>query len=170
MSSSAPFPTPDRLYLTDDGCFPNSRHPLLIYRAALADDGDLAAAFEQHFAAHGWPPDWRDGIYDFHHYHSTAHEALGVAAGRARLLLGGPDGQIVEVRAGDALVLPAGTGHCALEQSADFLVVGAYPRGQRWDMMCGAASERPAALQRIAAVTVPDEAPLGGELRALWPD
>jgi len=164
---------PRSLHLQDDGRIPNSRLPVVIYADWLAGvrDGDVetvAAGFEKLFADHGWPPDWRGGIYDFHHYHSTAHEALGVVRGHARLMLGGERGAQVEVNGGDVLVLPAGTGHCALEQSADFLVVGAYPRGQQWDVMRGDPGERPAALQRIAAVPMPSDDPVGGSLLSLW--
>ncbi len=60
--------------LADDGTFPNSRLPLLLYPAVLDPaDPDPAAAFEQRFQANGWPGAWRNGVFGFHHYHSTAH-------------------------------------------------------------------------------------------------
>jgi uncharacterized protein YjlB len=164
---------PQTLQLGDDGRFPNSRYPVLIYRGWIdgARDEDseaLATKFEQCFAAHHWPPDWRDGIYDYHHYHSTAHEALGIVAGYALLMLGGEQGRRLTVSLGDVLVLPAGTGHCAIEHSEDLLVVGAYPAGQKWDVMRGDPGERDAALKRIAAVPMPADDPVGGTLLSLW--
>jgi uncharacterized protein YjlB len=164
-------PQPKSLLFADDGRIPNSRYPVLIYRGCFSGARGvdaMAGAFEQTFAAHHWLPDWRGGIYDYHHYHSTAHEALGIAGGYALLMLGGEQGERVEIRAGDVLILPAGTGHCALEHSADLLVVGAYPQGQRWDVMRGEPGEREAALLRIAKVPMPLDDPIGGALLSLW--
>ncbi|WP_250123845.1 cupin domain-containing protein [Chroococcidiopsis sp. CCMEE 29] len=65
-----------------------------------------------------------------HHYHSTAHEVLGISRGKAAVRLGGDArGQTFEVRAGDVIIIPAGVAHKNLDSSSDFLVVGAYPLG-----------------------------------------
>jgi len=67
-----------RYVLKDDGTFPNSRLPLLVYPGAVDAAGpDPAVAYERRFTANGWPAAWRNGIYGFHHYHSNAHEVLG---------------------------------------------------------------------------------------------
>jgi uncharacterized protein YjlB len=150
-------------HFADDGRFPNSVLPVVIYRSALLFEEASPEAMEALFDGNGWPSQWRAGVYDYHHYHSTAHEALGVAAGRATLQLGGPDGQSFEVSAGDVVVLPAGVAHCCLGADEAFLMVGAYPPGQDWDVLKGEEGERPEADDRIASVPVPKTDPVGGQ-------
>lgn len=144
----------------------NPQLPVLVYSNAIALEGDdPAALFEQTFSANGWPPQFRYHVYDFHHYHTQGHEVLGVAQGHARLMLGGPGGREVQVNAGDVLLLPVGTGHCSLESSSDFLVVGAYPPGQQGDICTDAPSAEQ--LQNLANLAFPQRDPVQGEHGAL---
>jgi uncharacterized protein YjlB len=161
---------PETFHFADDGAFPNSRLPLLLYRSAVTPVEASPEAMEQLFGGNGWPPQWRSGVYPFHHYHSTSHETLGIARGSARLMLGGPAGREVSVAAGDVVVVPAGVAHRRLEASGDFLLVGAYPPGMDWDLLKGEAGERPQADRNIEAVPMPESDPVrgrdGGLLRA----
>jgi uncharacterized protein YjlB len=154
----------------DDGSIPNSALPVLLYRGVLARDAG-AAAYEDLFAENGWLGAWRDGIYPFHHFHSTSHEVLGIAAGTANVVLGGPQGSRLELAAGDVVVLPAGTGHCNARSDPGLLVVGAYPHGMRWDLRRGDPAEHDEVVTNIARVPLPEGDPVGGRdgrLVELW--
>ena len=158
--------TIETLIFADDGTVPNNRLPLVVYRGALGDanvpGGDRASRCEQMFAANGWPGAWRNGIYGHHHYHSTAHEVLGIAEGSARVRLGGENGQSVELRAGDVVVIPAGVAHKREAASADLLVIGSYPKGQRPDICRAEPSAHDAAAGNVGRVPLPAEDPVTG--------
>lgn len=164
---------PEVLRFLDNGWIPNNqRLAVLVYRNAIRVQGpDPASRFEAICAQNGWPPQWRNGIYDFHHFHPATHEVLGFAGGSARLLLGGPApvGHEVKVQAGDVVVLPAGTGHCKLEASADFFVVGAYPPDE--DIGISRKALTATQMQMLEMVKFPLSDPLsgpGGALPKLW--
>jgi uncharacterized protein YjlB len=153
--------SPETLHLADDGAFPNNRLPVLIWRQGIpVSDRNGAETIERAFRDHGWEGTWRDGIFDFHHFHSDAHEVLGIARGSVTVQLGGPNGETVELAAGDIVLLPAGTAHRNLGQSRDLLVIGAYPPGQRPDMRYGDPAERPDIDERIDAVPLPGTNPV----------
>ena len=162
---------PEALRFGPSGRVPNSALPVLVHRGALPT-GAPAGDHEALFARHGWTNAWVNGVYAFHHYHSIAHEVLGICGGHATLRLGGDGGRDVAVAAGDALVLPAGTGHRRMAASADFRVVGAYPGGRDWDLVrADTASEDDVrrAVHAIRRVPVPDRDPVtGGSMAEMW--
>ena len=113
---------------------------------------------------------WRDGIYDYVHYHSRIHEVLGIALGKGRVRFGGSKGRIFTLKAGDVAILPAGTGHQRLSADEDFLVVGAYPPVGTYDE-CTEIEDRPRALKAIPKVPGPRKDPVygrDGPLLKLW--
>ncbi|PYK11465.1 MAG: cupin [Verrucomicrobia bacterium] len=163
MTDQQNFVQPEKLSFQDDGIFPNSPLPLLLYRHAIAIAAkDPGSIFEQRFAENDWTNSWRDGVYPFPHYHSTSHEVLGVYSGGATLRLGGVHGKNVEVHAGDVIVIPAGVAHQNVSAGDDFGVVGAYPEGRQWDLLRGLSGERPKADHNIAALPRPERDPLYG--------
>lgn len=149
----------------------NPNFPVVLMRSVLAADmPDMAEAFEKAFKAQAWQGLWWDGIYDYHHFHSTAHEVLGIAAGQVTVRLGGEEtGRNVDLKAGDLVVLPAGTGHKKLQASDDLLVVGAYPPGQEPDL-CRHIADDPGIVHRIAGLPAPRQDPFYGDgpLTILW--
>jgi len=143
----------------------NPRFDVLVYRGVSAVS-EGAEACRGLFSEHGWRGSWVDGVFDYHHFHSTSHEVLGVVAGAATLELGGPQGEAFEVAAGDVLVLPAGTGHRRASARDGFTVVGAYPAGQEdYDLLRSADD---AARERIASLGAPPDDPVGGEGVGRW--
>jgi uncharacterized protein YjlB len=161
---------PETFLFKDDGVIPNSRYPLLVYRKAFSVAGSAGASWlEDRFAANNWTNSWRNGVYPYHHYHSTSHEVLGIYSGSALLQLGGSTGQQTHVQAGDIIVIPAGVGHKKLESSADFGVVGAYPDGRSFDTLRGQPGDRPQADKNIAAVPLPATDPLLGKAGGVGP-
>lgn len=138
----------------------NGPLPALIYAAALT--GDENAAYSTMRDA-GWGGCWTWTVFDYHHYHPASHEALICVMGWARIHLGGPDGPIVDVSAGDAMILPAGFGHKRVASGDGFAVVGGYPRGQEAPAILradGPVSDR--VLAQIAATPLPETDPIFG--------
>lgn len=162
-------PEPQTFLFKDSGEIPNNPTlPLLIYQGGGSHDPDEVEAM---FERNGWRPAWRWSVYTYPHYHSTAHEVLGVYRGRAKIRLGHTAGQVFEVKAGDVIVIPAGVGHENLGASEDFHVVGGYPPGQVADQMRGRPGERPRADENISKVPLPETDPVfgrDGPLTRLW--
>jgi uncharacterized protein YjlB len=158
--------------LQDNGVFPNSRLPALLYKGVL----DIPLLFPATYVAHlfennGWSNSWDAGIFEYHHYHSITHEVLGIYSGKTTIQLGGEKGEQVTVEKGDVLVIPAGVAHKNLGGENDVGVVGAYPGGKDYDMNYGEQGERPGTDNNIKAVPIPEKDPVfrsENELIKLW--
>jgi uncharacterized protein YjlB len=156
--------------LAPSGAIPNHpRWPLLIYPQAL--EHPTAEAFEALFTRNGWPSAWRNGVFAFHHYHSNAHEALGVYEGEVTVQFGGEDGVEVAAEPGDVIVLPAGTGHKKISSRGALGVVGAYPQGAKPDTCMPPLARAAKNKQNVLQVGLPRRDPvhgLGGPLFEHW--
>jgi uncharacterized protein YjlB len=156
----------------DDGIVPNNRLPFLVYKGAIdVDSGHPEKTIEGLFGANGWGDMWRNGVYDYLHYHATVHEALGIARGHARVRFGGDHGKEIEIAAGDVAILPAGTGHQCVSASRDFCVIGAYPPGAKMHVTLPTPENHAKALKTIPAVRLPKSDPVmgaEGPLVRLW--
>jgi uncharacterized protein YjlB len=156
----------------DDGVVPNNPLPFLVYKGAIDVANDHPEkTIEGLFGANGWGDMWRNGVYDYLHYHATVHEALGIARGHARVRFGGDKGEEIEIAAGDVAILPAGTGHQCLSASRDFSVVGAYPRGPKMQVTLPTPENHRKALKTIPKVKPPNTDPVfgaDGPMARLW--
>lgn len=85
---AAAMPDPEQIFLEPDDGIPNSPLPVLIYRAACPEG---AAALEGLFLRNGWSGLWRDGVFDFHHYHSRATRCSASPPARRGLPSAGPE-------------------------------------------------------------------------------
>jgi uncharacterized protein YjlB len=150
--------------LEPDAEIPNNpRLPLLAYPGAVRLTGsDPASIFERLFEANDWVGCWRNGIFPFHHYHSTAHEVLGIYSGTAVAQLGGENGVTLTLAPGDVVIIPAGVGHKRLSSAGGLGVVGAYPSGQTPDMCRASAASCRRAAEQVARVSVPECDPVHG--------
>ncbi|WP_046179842.1 cupin domain-containing protein [Domibacillus tundrae] len=144
----------------DDGEIPNNaKLPVVVYAGVFADNpNDIEPVFNRN----GWTNSWVNGVFDYHHYHTNTHEVLGINSGTAVVLIGGEQGEQLELKTGDVIVLPAGTGHKRLKQSPDFSVVGAYPDGKSPNLKKRDPDVRAESLSEIANVSVPDTDPVFG--------
>lgn len=163
---------PLTIVFEDDGLVPNNRLPFLVYKATVdVGNGHPEKTIEGLFGANGWGAMWRNGIFDYLHYHSTVHEALGVSRGHARVQFGGERGKALKIAAGDVAILPAGTGHQLISASDDFCVVGAYPPGPPMEITRPTPENHAKALKTIPRVAIPRIDPVMGEdgpLVRLW--
>jgi len=150
--------------LMDDGTFPNNASlPVLHYKNVMDIQDNDPASFAIHILEkNNWMPVLVNGLYTYHHYHSSTHEVIVVYSGNAKVLLGGPEGVIVNLQKGDVLVLPAGVAHKNIGCSNDFKCLGAYPKGQQYDINYGYITDRPGADIKIENLSLPESDPVFG--------
>ena len=122
--------TAERVWLgaASSNCFPNNAaFPLVVYRGVYdrARDGDGAALVAARRT--GFTPPWRGVVFGYHHYHSTAWEALLCVAGGADVQWGGPSGPTLALRCGDVALVPPGVAHKQLRSEGGFALLGSYP-------------------------------------------
>jgi uncharacterized protein YjlB len=158
--------------IPENGTFPNnSRLPVLIYKGVLElPDEEPEKVIEHIFESNKWSNAWTNGIYDYHHFHSIAHEVLGVCCGYCYVMLGGPDSKKFTLEKGDVIIIPAGVAHKNIGSSDDFKCVGAYPGGADYDIKKGKAEEKAEAKKNINKVPFPEKDPVYGKgpLQRLW--
>lgn len=172
MSVVRDYAEPLAIVFEDDGLVPNNILPFLVYQGAVTlDPKQPEQTIENLFETNNWGGTWRNGVYDYLHYHATVHEVLGVARGHARVRFGGDHGQELDIKAGDVAILPAGTGHQCITASDDFCVIGAYPPGSRMEITRPTPENHAKALKTIPNVARPPADPVTGKhgaLMRLW--
>lgn len=172
MSVVRDYAEPLAIVFEDDGLVPNNILPFLVYQGAVTlDPKQPEETVENLFETNNWGGTWRNGVYDYLHYHATVHEVLGVARGHARVRFGGDHGQELDIKAGDVAILPAGTGHQCITASDDFCVIGAYPPGSRMEITRPTPENHAKALKTIPNVARPPADPVTGKhgaLMRLW--
>jgi uncharacterized protein YjlB len=157
-------------HLEPAGAIPNHPHwPLLLYPRAVAIEGaDPAARFEELFGRNRWPAAWRNGIFPFHHFHTNAHEVLGVYSGEVTVLFGGEGGVLLTAQPGDVIILPAGTGHKRMSLRGVLGIVGAYPAGQAPNMRTPLLSSLAGSAKDVVRVPLPELDPVYGRAGQLF--
>jgi len=154
-------PTIITFYFNNDGVIPNNTLPVLMYKNGLNDA--VQADLESTFKKNGWTNNWKDIILPYDHFHSNTHEVLGLIKGKARLMMGGKNGQEVIVERGDVIIIPAGVGHYSLDNSIEYQFVGGYPNGANWDIKVSLKENEATIMEEIANIPIPNTDPIFGE-------
>jgi uncharacterized protein YjlB len=150
--------------IPDNGIFPNSVLPVLLYKAVFHLPNDHSpGVMETVFENNGWFNSWRNGMFTYNHYHSITHEVLGIYCGECHVSLGGDSGIQLFLEKGDVLLIPAGVAHKNIGASTDFKCIGAYPGGKDFDINLGKSGERPGTDKNIKKIPVPKLDPVYGK-------
>jgi uncharacterized protein YjlB len=147
---------------TDDGIIPNNALPIILYPNVI-DLADCSDWLEKTFIKNNWLNNWRDIVLPYDHFHSNTHEVLGLGWGSVSLKIGGANGQVFHLSAGDVVIIPAGVGHYSVSEHSNYQMVGGYPNGHAWDLKTGLEpGERAQILQAISEVKLPEKDPIFG--------
>jgi uncharacterized protein YjlB len=147
----------------DDGIIPNNALPVIHYPNVI-DLANCSDWLEKTFIKNNWLNNWRDIVLPYDHFHSNTHEVLGLGWGNVSLKIGGANGQVFHLVAGDVVIIPAGVGHYSVSEHTNYQMVGGYPNGLEWDLKTGLElGERTQILHAISAVEMPDKDPIFGE-------
>lgn len=153
-----------RMKIASDKPFPGNDIELRLYRAVFSKTQiGIRKKFSDLFSHNGWSVPWVNGVYGFHHFHAEAHEVLGCAAGWVLVQMGGSNGPKIRLEAGDAVLIPVGVAHKAIDHSTDYSILGSYPQGQEPDLRRGDPHEWNEVLDKMAQVKLWEKDPVTGE-------
>jgi len=161
----------EKFYFSGNGRVPNSRFPTLVYRGISTGS---VLDMEELIRANDWHPTWHNsmGMIPNHHFHAEAHEIIVINSGELDCQLGGHDGARTTLRAGDAVVIPAGVGHLGVGFTEDLRVTGGFPAGYCFlDFRLGYADEYYELAERASLIPVPAKDPFfgaQGHLPKIW--
>lgn len=165
---------PILIHCEDNGTFPNSQLPVILYKGILDIPLLMPAQFVKGlFDQNNWSNSWDNGIFTYHHYHSNTHEVLGVYKGSTLIQLGGGNGRQIKLEKGDVIIIPAGVALKNLGHEDQIHCIGAYPEGHEYDLYTGRLGERPQSDKHIAKVPLPAKDPVFGlteGLPRIWPE
>ncbi|WP_017348201.1 cupin domain-containing protein [Pantoea sp. A4] len=132
----SPFELAEQWYAQPADWVPNHPGlPVVHFRRALPDD-PLKAKLQRS----GWRMQWQGQPFAKPYFHSQAHVLHVVTAGTGVMQTGGEKGKQVQLRQGDLLFLPAGTGQQLLSADPRFQTQAWYPEKQSWDVCRSALS------------------------------
>jgi len=124
---------PEVYWTTPTKHVPNSKLPVLVYRAVLPPNPTVEST-TQALEPNNWVKGGVFHHFPTHHYHSNTHECYAAIKGHTTCVYGvGPlddqsEGVMFEMKAGDIAVHAAGVAHRNMESSEDYEYVGLYPK------------------------------------------
>ena len=111
----------------DDGIIPNNALPVIHYPNVI-DLANCSDWLENTFIKNNWLNNWRDIVLPYDHFHSNTHEVLGLGWGNVSLKIGGANSQVINLSAGDVVIIPAGVGHYSVSEHCNYQMGGGIPQ------------------------------------------